>query len=173
MGNQTQPTITGKLSKNERIQLRKKELGSRVDRNLKKYSDSFNSIFSFYLNIYRKGIVTFCGSYVEVKGNRHESEAKYVFREYDNGRYPPYKTPKTKHPNILKAVLIGKKGWGLWVSEWAMGIADCLFTKDEILMLFSANKVDIPAPMLKELDNCIQKEKERKIDAYFKSKQIK
>ena len=42
-------------------------------------------MFEFYLKIYRSGLITFCGSIVVIE--KGESDAKFAFREYDNGRF--------------------------------------------------------------------------------------
>jgi hypothetical protein len=58
------------------------------------------------------------------------SEGKYAFREYDNGRF---KLTTPLHSNILKGIIIGKKGWGLWVSQWSEGIVDWTLQKRKYL----------------------------------------
>lgn len=152
------------LSKHERLLLAKKQKGSRTDRKLKKYSEQFNEIFTFYLQVYRKGIITFCGSNVEVLFDLNSSDSKYAFREYDNGRYKELDVIKSRHNNILKAVLIGKKGWGLWVKLWSEGIAECDFTKEEILLEFEKNNITLPEPMNLEFDNLINNLKQKKYE---------
>ena len=74
-------------------------------------------MFEFYFKIYRSGLVKFCGDIVKVDFDVNGSEGKFAFREYDNGRFKLI-TPISRHPNILQSVIIGKKGWGLWVSQW-------------------------------------------------------
>src|SRR5690606_26752842 len=88
-------------NKKKRIEEKKKKVGSRNDRKLKKYSDNFNKMFNFYLSVYRTGLITFCGVGVDVEFDLNGSDGKFGFREYDNGRFK-FKTPKSKHPNILK-----------------------------------------------------------------------
>jgi hypothetical protein len=111
--------IDVKLNK---IEQRKKSIGSRNDRHLRKYSDNFNKMFEFYLKGYRSGILSFCGSNVYVDFNIEAPEAKFGYREYDNGRYKNMDVLHSRHPNILKGVITGKKAWGLWVKEWGTGI---------------------------------------------------
>ena len=90
-------------------------IGTKHDRKLQKYSENFNQIFIFFLQSYRKGILTFCGSHINpIELDVNEIEGKNVFRKYDNGDYKNDKLIKTRHPNIVKGVLIGKKAWGLW-----------------------------------------------------------
>lgn len=64
---------------------------------------------------------------------------------------------KTKHPNILKGVIIGKKGWGLWKNQWSEGISDGLFTVSEILEEFEKHHITIPDPLMKDFFNTIQR----------------
>jgi hypothetical protein len=42
---------------------------------------------NFFLNSYRKGLLTCGGSIVVVEFDINESEGKHVFRKYDNGQY--------------------------------------------------------------------------------------
>jgi len=145
----------------ERIQLAKTKSGSRNDRHLKKYSDKFNKMFDFYLKVYRTGLITFCGVGVDVNFDVNGSDGKFGFREYDNGRFK-LKTPVTKHSNILKAVIVGKKGWGLWVEQWSQGIVECSFTRDEILQEFHLRNIEIPEPLMVEWNKLIQKKKSQR-----------
>lgn len=64
----------------------------------------------------------------------------------------------TRHPNILKTVMIGKSGWGLWVSEWSQGIGEGTFTKKEILEEFEKRNIKIPKPLMEDFNNRINKE---------------
>ena len=63
------------------------------------------------------------------------SLCKECFRLYEDGFYKD-KPIITRHPNILRSVLIGKKGWGLWVKEFSEGIVEWSFTKEKFLNLF-------------------------------------
>lgn len=85
-------------------------------RKLKKYSDGFNEKFLFFLRSYRCGILTFCGSIVEVDYDERYS-GKESFRMFDDGQFKN-KNPISRHPNILRCVIIGKKSWGLWLDRW-------------------------------------------------------
>jgi hypothetical protein len=145
-------------------------VGSRNDRKLKKYSDNFNKMFEFYFKIYRTGLINFCGSNFEVDYEKDGSEAKFAFREYDNGRFK-FINPKTKHPNILKAVISGKKGWGLWVKQWTEGIVECSFTKEEILKEFQLKGIEIPESLMLEWDKLIVKMKNIRNENYLKQLQ--
>lgn len=142
-----------------------KKIGSRKDRKLKKYSDNFNEMFEFYLKIYRTGLITFCGVGVNIEFDVNNEEGKFVFREYDNGRYK-LTIPKTRHPNILKCVIIGKKGWGLWVKQWSQGIGDGTFTKYEVLQEFENRNIKIPESFMIEFNNAIWKERMKNYELY-------
>lgn len=115
-------------------------------------------MFNFYLSIYRSGLIDFCGVGVEVDFDVNGHEGKFSFREYDNGRFKN-KTPISRHSNILRGVIIGKKGWGLWCKEYSSGISDCLFTKDEIHEEFTSRGIKIPEPLMIEWDKLIHKMK--------------
>ena len=148
------------MNKLERIEETKRRIGYRNDRKIKKYSEKFNKMFNFYLSIYRSGIVTFCG--IEVKtppSDTNGVEGRYAFREYDNGRYRKEGIPPMRHPNIFRGILIGKKGWGLWVEQWTQGIVDWSFTKEEIVEEFTSRNIEIPEPLMLEWDKLIIKHK--------------
>ena len=151
----------------ERINEKTKNMGSRKDRKLKKYSNNFNKMFDFYLSLYRSGLITFCGIRVEVEFNVDGSDGKLGFREYDNGRFKN-KTPISRHPNILKGVIIGKKGWGLWLNNWSEGIVDWTFTKEEILEEFSKRNIEIPESLMNDWDNRIETLKRKRNLSYLK-----
>lgn len=139
------------MTKHERIELHKKRTGNKPTR----YSDSFNEVFTFFLQSYRKGLLTFCGSIVNVEFDINELEGKNIFRKYDNGDYQQGKPIISKHPNIVKAVITGKKSWGLWSNTWVEGIVDWSFTKEEILNEFSSKNITIPKPLLTDFENKI------------------
>lgn len=115
-------------------------------------------MFEFFLQSYRKGLLDFCGVGVEVKFDVNQVEGKHCFRNFDNGQY---KTSPiiTKHPNIVKGVIMGKKGWGLWLNEWTDGIVDWCFTKEEILSQFDELGIKIPEPLLRDFENRLEEKK--------------
>ena len=121
---------------------------------MKKYSQSFSEIFTFFLQSYRKGILTFCGSSVDVIFNVSEIEGKNTFRKFDNGYYNSQPII-TRHPNIVRGVIIGKKSWGLWLNEWSDGIVEGSFRKQEILKDFEDLGIKIPESLLKDFENRI------------------
>lgn len=115
-------------------------------------------MFKFFYLVNRKGIITFCGSELnKIIFDINGPSGKLAFRQHEDGYYKNGKIIYTKHPNIVISVLIGKKGWGLWKDEWSKGIAECNFTKEEILSEFK--NIEIPEVFLKELDDFIYKER--------------
>lgn len=120
-------------------------------------------MFNFFFQIHRTGIITFCGSDVEKRNkiifDPDGDEVKFCFRKFENGQYKPGQEIRTRHPNILKVVLMGKSGWGLWRNEWTDGIVDWTFTKEEIVQTFIDKKIEIPIPLLKEFDDFVERKK--------------
>jgi hypothetical protein len=100
-------------------------------------------------------LLSFCGSQVDVIHDVEGPEGKNTFRMFDNGYYKGGKDITTRHPNIVRAVIIGKKSWGLWLNEWADGIAEGSFTKYEILDEFTKNGIKIPESLYKDFCNRI------------------
>jgi hypothetical protein len=153
----------------QRIEERKKVIKSKKDRRMMKYSENYNEMFNFFLKGYRSGLLSFCGSKVDVKYNPLSEDGKFSFRMFDNGQFK-YKDIETLHPNILKGVITGKKAWGLWKSEFAMGIAECNFTKDEIVSEFTDKGIKIPDVFMKEFDNEILRFKIKRYEEYQSNK---
>jgi len=156
----------GRNVTNQDREERKKLIGSRKQRKLKKYSDNFNEIFTFFLKGYRSGLLTFCGDNVDVKFDVDGEDGKYTFKRYDNGEFKGLNRDKlsSRHSNIVKGVIIGKKSWGLFLNEWTDGIAEGLFTTDEILNEFKIKKIKIPDSLLLDFKNNIQ---QKIIKRYF------
>lgn len=69
---------------------------------------------------------------------------------------------KSRHPNILKGVVTGKKSWGLWLDQWTDGIVECSFTRKEILEEFEKRKIEIPEPLMIDFENVIYKKRLKK-----------
>jgi len=113
-------------------------------------------MFTFFLQSYRCGILAFYGSKVEVTFDINGEEGKFCFRQFENGDMK-VDFLKSKHSNILKGVVTGKKSWGLWVNEWGNGIVEGSFSKKEILDEFEKRKIEIPEPLLKDFENVIYK----------------
>lgn len=123
-------------------------------------------MFDFYLKIYRSGLITFCGIGVQVDFDVNGSDGKFGFREYDNGRFKS-QTPISRHSNILQGVIIGKKGWGLWVEQYSQGIIDWTFTKEEIFEEFNKRDIEIPEPLMLEWDKLIEKKRLKRNSEYL------
>lgn len=124
-------------------------------------------MFSFFLKSYRIGILDFCGVEVKTRFDKNSKDCKFCFKSFDNGVYSKeevYQGIKTRHPNILKGVIIGKKSWGLWKNEWSDGISEGLFTIEEILSEFRKNDIKIPEPLMTDFENTIRKKKYKKIN---------
>jgi len=73
----------------------------------------------------------------------------------------------TCHPNVLKAVVTGKKAWGLWLDQWTDGIVEWSFTVEEILGEFKIQGIKIPESFLKDFHNRLQKKKDKRDLAYL------
>jgi hypothetical protein len=79
---------------------------------------------------------------------------------YNNGEYSKdelFEGVKTKHPNLLRHFILGKKSWGLWLNQWSEGVAEGTFTKYEILKQFKQYKIKIPDCLRIDFDNRIWK----------------
>ena len=144
--------ITEKLNE---IEERKRVIGSRNDRKKNKHSDRFNEIFSFFLRSYRCGVLTFCGVNVEVLFDKSGEDAKNCFKKYENGFLKD--ELKSKHSNVFRAVVIGKKAWGLYLKEWTDGITDLLFTKREFFEEFEKFEIKIPKSLLVDFENVLDR----------------
>lgn len=164
----TDPVISGKKTgghneqagrnvTNEIREQRKLLIGTRQDRKRKKHSESFNTIFKFFLDSYRKGILLFCGEDVRVKFDKDGDDGKITIKKFENGEFKGSNVEKLKsrHSNIVRGVIIGKKSWGLWVDQWTDGIVDGSFRRKEILDEFEKLKIKIPEPFLIDFDNTI------------------
>ena len=116
-------------------------------------------MFTFFLQSYRKGLLTFCGEHVNVKFDVNSDDGKITFKKYDNGEFKGVNVNKliSRHSNISKGVIIGKKSWGLWCNEWSDGISEGSFTKKEILQEFESRNIEIPEPLLIDFENKIKK----------------
>lgn len=116
-------------------------------------------MFSFFFQSTRRELISFCGSDVENKNkivfDPNGDEAKFCFRKIENGQYKKGEEIRTRHPNILKSVLTGKSGWGLWLNEWASGISEGSFLKKEIIQEFIDKKIEIPSSLLIDFENRI------------------
>lgn len=144
------------MTKEERI--KNKNIKSRNHRKLQKYSDKFNVIFSFFLNSYRKGILTFGGD-ANVKNitfDISKEDAKFIFRLYENGQVKLHNKIYSRHNNILYGVILAKKSWGLFLDQWSDGISDGDFTLEEIVNEFTSNNIEIPESLLNDFKHKIE-----------------
>lgn len=96
--------------------------------------------------------------------DKNGEDVKQCFMNMENGKYKNGVIPKTKHPNFLSSVMMGKKGWGLWVDQWSDGISECTFTLDEILNEFEIRNIEIPSSLLEDFKNRIEKKKKIKFE---------
>jgi hypothetical protein len=124
-------------------------------------------MFNFFLQSYRNGILEFSGSIVDVEFEPDGDEGKYCFRKIENGEIKRNEIIRTRHPNIVKAVVCGKRSWGLWVDQWSDGIVDWTFTEEEILGEFQTRGIQIPKPLLQDFKNRIEKKKRIRNQKYF------
>jgi hypothetical protein len=115
--------------------------------------------------MYRTELITFCGSNVKVEFDVNGISGKECFNNYENGVYKFREIMKTRHPNIVKGVLISKKGWRLWINEWSQGIVEGVFTRNEILEDIKGRNLEMPESMLLEFENTIQKMRREKYGA--------
>lgn len=141
---------------------------SRNERKLNKFSESFIEIFNFFENSYKAKILTFSGNEdFKVEYDKDSYNAKICFKQFENGLYTikyengfkSTKTIKSSEPEILYSVIKAKKSWGLWIKEWALGIGERNFTKNEILSSFTDNNIIIPKSLMKNFDDLIEREK--------------
>jgi len=123
------------------------------------------------LKCHRSGLITFCGLDVQTEYDPNGVDAKEGFRLYDDGKFSRGKPIKTKHPNILKSIIIGKKGWGLWLNQWGEGINEWSFTKEEILDEFKVRGIVIPESFLKDFENRIQSLRLKRLNSYWEELQ--
>ena len=155
---------------NERVGERIKVIGTRKDRKIRKYSNSFKEIFNFFLSSYLRGVLTFGGEYVDVNFDINGTDAYETIRRYENGEYKVNGVPvppNTRHPNIVRAVITAKKSFGLHVQMWSEGIRDWCFTQEEILEDFTKNNIIFPESLLIDFNNWILKKKEERYENNF------
>lgn len=121
-------------------------------------------MIDFFFLCNRRKLITFCGIGIEIEFDINGVDVKEGFRLYEDGFFKN-KIIKTKHPRMLESVIIGKKGWGLWLQEWTSGISECSFTKSEILDEFSKVGIIIPEPLLKDFNNVLDKKRLKKYES--------
>lgn len=93
--------------------------------------------------------------------NSEDSRICYI--KFNNGEYSKDEILNTgintKHPNILKGVIVGKKSWGLWINEWSNGISEGLFRFQDIIEEFEIYNIVIPEQLLNDFKNKIWNKK--------------
>jgi hypothetical protein len=119
-------------------------------------------MFTFFLKSYRSGILEFCGSSIQVKFNQDGDDCKFCFRKFENGQVK-LEQLESRHSNVLKGVVAGKKSWGLWVEQWTSGINEWCFTREEILGEFEKRDIKIPESLMKEFDNLVEKKRIKRL----------
>jgi hypothetical protein len=87
---------------------------------------------------------------------------------FDNGLFKNTKI-SSRHPNIVRSVIIGKKSWGLQLNEWADGIVEGSFTKQEILNDFKILDIQIPESLMVDFENRIYEKMKKKVATYQNS----
>jgi hypothetical protein len=140
--------------------------GNRHDRKIEKYSNNFNEIFNFFLNSYRKGLLTFGTEAVIIKFDKEGRSGKDIFRRFEDGQFRD-KPITSRHNNIVHSVIVAKKSWGLFVNEWAMGIAESSFMKEEIIKTFEDKGIKIPSSLFKDFENRMYSERVKYIRTIF------
>jgi hypothetical protein len=125
-------------------------------------------MFFFFFSLNRTRLIDFCGSPTVIIYDKDGPDCKEGFRLYEDGFYRGGKPIVSRHPNILKSVLISKKGWGLWVKEWTDGIVEWSFTEEEIFNEFKKRNINIPDPFLIEFRNLLHKKKTKRNEEYLK-----
>lgn len=119
-------------------------------------------MFIFFFRSCRRGPLDFCGSKVEVEFDPEGPDCKECFRLFEDGFYKG-KTITSRHPNITRTVIIGKKAWGLWKNEWSEGISEGTFTFGEILREFTDLDIEVPEPLLEDFHNTIWKKTQNRM----------
>lgn len=140
-------------------------IGTKHQRKLRKFSDGFIEKFRFFLQCRRSGIINFCGEGIIVKFDIDSSDGMDSFRMFEDGQFSKGKRElRSRHSNVLKCVIEGKKGWGLWLNEWTTGISECNFTKEDILNEFHQRQIKIPESLLLDFGNRLEKKRLKRID---------
>lgn len=147
------------MPKGERLKEKSRILGTRHDRKLKKYSEGFNENFKFFFLLSRRGLIDFCGERIHVTpSNDRTLTSKHCFRLFEDGRYGKEKVIECFHPNVMRHVMMGKKGWSLWCNQWSEGVGQGLFRKEEILEEFRIRNISIPDCFMLQFDKAIEKQ---------------
>ncbi|NBO22909.1 hypothetical protein EBU94_06195, partial [bacterium] len=109
----------------------------------------------FYANVYRN-LSDFSGDIISFEYDEKSKDALALFMDYENGLLKGENVIKTKHPNILRSLVLGKKAWGLQANEWIDGIAQCLFLRSETIQSVGFN---IPKSFTQDFENRLYKKR--------------
>ena len=136
------------------------KIGTKHQKKIKKFSDGFKEKFNFFFKVRKSGLIDFWGEKVEVEFNVNGPCGRECFRMFEDGKFSKGKQKiETRHTNILKMVIEGKKGWGLWVNQWSDWISEGSFTKYEILNEFEIRNIIIPDSFRDDFENQIWKKR--------------
>ena len=80
---------------------------------------------------------------------------------FDDGQFKD-KPIITKHPNIVKSVITGKKSWGLWLGQWSDGVVDWTFTEKEIYSIFTEKNIKVPESFWLDFENTVDRKKNKR-----------
>lgn len=105
---------------------------------------------------YKSGLLTFSGINVDIVFDINGPDAKETIFKYENGHYK-HSVISTRHPNIVRSVIFGKKSWGLHVKLWSEGISEGTFLASEIIDEFTKLNIIIPDSLRLDLENWISK----------------
>ena len=100
--------------------------------------------------------MTFSGVHVDVINKTDGHSGKGTFRRFEDGQYKLLPI-SSRHSNVVKAVIIAKKSWGLHCKMWSDGIVEGTFTRREILYEFEKHGIEIPDSLKLEFENLIFK----------------
>lgn len=133
---------------------------SRKERRLSKRveAERFTQYYDFFKKSYNTGIIDFTGTLpIKIIYSPLADSARRCFLRFNNGEYPKEVILETgiqcSEPEELASVIMGKKGWGLWLKEWGSGIGEFLFEESEILDQFYTNDIQIPEKLLTDFRN--------------------
>ena len=122
--------------------------------------------FNFFFKSNRKNILSFCGSNVEVEFKKDGPDCLECFRMFEDGQFKN-KTIYSKHPNIVKSVITGKKSWGLWLNQWSDGVVDWTFTEIEIYSIFTKEEIKVPESFWLDFENSVDRKKNKRNSEYL------
>jgi hypothetical protein len=117
----------------------------------------------FLISFYRKGLLTFCGSdlsNITIGFHPEADDARLNFRKFDNGQYAVNDICHelySRHPNIIRGVIIGKKSWGLHLNMWIDGVVEGTFRIQDFIDDFNQHGIKVPDSLLQDFKNRVYK----------------